>query len=245
MTQTVADEVMLREPRLLVPGMQPLGPVKIDTTHPLGSLCKFATLPATNTVLTQKGIIRGVPAGQGTVYSAQGPGATWSANASRLLIPGGYLLAPNPYSVFVISAASAGAVKTFFSLRGGTNQFLFAANVNNAGNNTSGQLGLYVGTSLGIFSAGAIDGNRNSYAVTRQANSWSLYKNGIDLGAIGSDSLNDFSGSGTSALGNLANLDAAYYHPDGLYFVCGFNVRLTDSQIASLHADPYQFLIPA
>jgi hypothetical protein len=34
------DEVWLREPRLLVPRMQPLGPVKVDVTNPLARSCE-------------------------------------------------------------------------------------------------------------------------------------------------------------------------------------------------------------
>ena len=36
MAQLIVDEVMLREPNLLVPGKKPVGPVTIDFSHPIG-----------------------------------------------------------------------------------------------------------------------------------------------------------------------------------------------------------------
>jgi hypothetical protein len=44
-TILAADEVMLREPRLLVPGMHPLGPVKVNLAHPLADGLVFCYVP--------------------------------------------------------------------------------------------------------------------------------------------------------------------------------------------------------
>jgi hypothetical protein len=48
MTQAVVDEVMLREPRLLVPQLQPVGPVKIDFSNPLTNGLVLAKLLGNN-----------------------------------------------------------------------------------------------------------------------------------------------------------------------------------------------------
>ena len=43
----IVDEVMLREPNLLVPGKKPVGPVKIDENHYIASYIEAAFVPRT------------------------------------------------------------------------------------------------------------------------------------------------------------------------------------------------------
>lgn len=52
MAIAAVDEVMLREPRLLVPRMQPLGPVRIDNNHPLAKNIVAFCIPGRDEIVS-------------------------------------------------------------------------------------------------------------------------------------------------------------------------------------------------
>jgi hypothetical protein len=255
------DEVMLREPRLLVPRMQPVGLVKVDWFNPLAQGLSFVWLGSVPYVDLAQGRVRAgngntgntiTPIGVGRYASAAGEAGDNFGNVQAIT--------SNTFTVLSHAAPIASASpKSLFSQRRGTSPYeeigMMANWAISAG---SGYLEVYAsdvvnsGNRSNAYTANtAVDGkphvfvgvNGGSYTATQ------IFVDGINktIGTGSGATNNVFSTNQNTRVNNLAALaSTGYTNPDPNYLVMTWSGRaLSAAEVRSISADPYQFLIPA
>ena len=250
----IVDEVMLREPNLLVPRKKPVGPVKIDWSHSLANGLKFCVAPTTSAFeLTEYN----PPVVSGDMFIGVGEGGLCytgsnSANSDYYSYQANGLR--HDYvdlSIFSVmkSTASFENYSTIVSRNydGSTVPFVFnlKENVTSIGG-FSWYNGGWDNLRSTAWEALAGDSKIHSLAGTYKASpkSRKLYIDGVfDTSDVPSIAL---------PTGNTLPIDVGNYIFAGdnrfygdIYCVYIFNRNLSSSEVASLSADPYQFLIPA
>lgn len=245
------DEVWLREPRLLVPGQQPCGPVKIDYSNPIAARC-FGALVGGTTCVGSRFVISerrgGVTASggvSGLSYKFDGADDAIICKGSVLRGKAGDL---GVFGVCEFDGATTSSGRWFsigngldtgFGLGSGGTQ------MDNAGTNF---LGLLDGKAW-ITSSTAVPTGVNSFAWSSPANNSHIcYLNGSQIMtsstvmtavsevAAGSGVTVSFGGSWGST-----TFDAKIALP--LLYI--FDRALRAVEVADLHRNPYQLLTPA
>ena len=247
----IVDEVMLREPNLLVPGKKPVGPVKIDWSHPITDRLVAAYIfranePAAVDLVT--GAVTPFDPSMGA--SPEGVDMTSVSNVTDLPAPSE--IAGSSQFTFVTRARSTdGAAiqgKVLFSYRNDTS--------------TAGLLQVmpwdsYTGDGIRIYfdggnrlnqDAGATHFNTNVHDIstigfitddaTAYIDNDPPLESGLNTERFLTATPTAMSIGGRMGTTNLIN--SSYLHH--LYV---YSRVLTEPQIRDLHADPYQFLIPA
>jgi hypothetical protein len=237
---------MLREPRLLMPGMQPLGPVKLD---PLNSLSKnlvfydFLGKPknsdvvvGTKTNYTRYGIMRGF----GSTY---GISSTDSVKTSL-----NYSSPYRTYSIsFIKTGAGGGTLGRLFDKRTTSGETELLLISNSSGNFQYTRV--WSGGSY-AFLAGPISNNIYYILVLTYLSEYSgfqpnFYLNGTQLSVTGGPSNGSvINYTDNFVIGNRLNDSARNF--DGLisdFFV--WDRILTPAEISSFFIDKYQMFIPA
>ena len=234
----IVDEVMLREPNLLIPGKKPVGPVKIDWNHELApkDLCVlFRNKP--------EELVQGVVLNDGTLTNLLTSEVNSGEQTYRFNAPSSLAWFNLPKNIDYYNAGDLWSI----TWRGTT---------------VSGNDGIFIGTpSNGIdyiwMGANLLRINSGiNYQITITS-SWAsmqwhtvvftsdgyrLYSDGSFIQAYtGNNAPADLeikcigSSYTTAAYSFDGSLSAVYIHDFGL----------TDNQVTNLHHDPYQFLIPA
>jgi hypothetical protein len=252
------DEVMLREPRLLVPRQAPVGSVKLDSTGQLATkllaayhardnvfidLVRNKVFPGTDTVL------------KGTEY---GCGLEFNGSTSKVSVGDvGYLVGASRFSIEMAVIPYAGSMNTRKQLfsKDGTNGREWIFNIEAYGGTNARALLVYFRDDY-------------TYSVQQQTSGAGLQQNRLNHivvccnPAIESTqfSINGEITSGVNTGGDAYYLQdtvadaqigaralSGYTEPFAgvIFYVRVFRGFLTTAEILSLYADPYQFLIPA
>jgi hypothetical protein len=259
MAIAAVDEVMLREPRLLVPRMQPLGPVKIDRTHPIGKrvvVCALATpsgpvdLASGRPFVKVGGTPTMTPASRGVLANTNGANYSWELpllntafDKSEVMLfwYGEQLGAPTiAGGIFVITHSS----------NSGTDPYIFASLKHQ---DTSGTSISYAYNSNGTYLANSrtvasMLNKPSSLALhlSRKASSAFGYANGTIQGAA----INTYSANATFGTGARIvigeDFGSSRNGASGMYLGVLLSDEVAGAVTAlALHTDPYQFLIPA
>jgi hypothetical protein len=260
MAIAVVDEVMLREPRLLVPGMQPLGPVKVDWSNPLTQSLTFCWLGRSPHVDLATGRMRTTAISSISAGSVPGIGR-YTAYAANCGDTFGAIQPITSNSFTVLSHAapvSRSAIGSLFNQRKGTSQFEDISLLTNCGASDAAAAGSMrcrcsdTGSSAAISGANAasvIDGLPHVFVGTRiNGDAPILYVDGANRtssttnGAI----VNIYSTAQQTRINNIADFaSTGYNNIDPNYLVCCWNRALSPSEVRAISLDPYQFLIPA
>ena len=250
MARVAVDEVMLREPGLLEPGRKPIGPVKIDWSHPSTRGVKyFIFWPNGDTALPiplfDSVGLTPFPSGDPTLrVKRDGMAVTGAGNVEAGSIDAS------------LSFASAGMYPDFsFMIKTGVNT---AIDYGLMGAAVSG-LSIWWDTNggqmrLGIFGGSQLWGSQVSipadgldYTITGRYsvnNTADIYIDGKpDLS--GNPGSNDFSAQTIRASGINAADGLTRFGRNWIYHLCAWDRLLSEAELHSLGVDPYQFLIPA
>jgi hypothetical protein len=249
------DDVMLREPRLLMPKMQPLGLVKVDRSNPLSRGLIYQRL------FTSPYGITAISGGPTQAYSPYGQGTYFDGSDDYITTNRPSFIGPQSFACGIILHAwnsddmvmSAGSADSnyynnaLFFGSGNTNKLAYGrtgAPGNSAWRDeaTAITIGKYTqycwtwdsantGTTvyganlIRCFKDGREDGTANNYA------------NGN--GAIGE--------TGTELFIAVDKYSSTFrrYGNQTLFYVFVWNRALTPAEACEVSANPYQFLIPA
>jgi len=254
MAQVIVDEALLREPNLWVPRKKPIGPVKVDTSHPLAKGLHECWLPPSlqglmgnisgewiNAPITTAGSANGLGAvstgGLSThTSSAQGPISVLGNHAGNLrnrdfsvmslCIPGA-MAQHGVLFCFGSQTFSMRLNSTFTLSLLDANQFDVATTSNTTSQGTP------------TFCGVSVDPSGN----------YIVYMNGT-VGASGTTTRN-FTDYYLEAWLSLncevyANKLQFYWEFGGsLFFTAFWHRTLSSADFDELYRDPYQFLIPA
>ena len=248
MSQLIVDEVALREPNLLMPGKKPVGPVKIDYSHPIGRSVEGYWLPmpgkrnkyyegnvnivaipesgspslvgSSNGLYYTNGVV-GETAGQWVVPT---PGVT--GNGHSLFWCGMFTNGTSSQNQYMINHRHVAGNRLYIYYFSGNNAVTFYH---------GGGTQYLCGTNVEInkYQSAAMTAVKTS--VSNQIG-WTRYWNGKEDGVLTSNDL---------AYMDKIKLSFNLFVDGGTYVVFHFNKELSAAETASLHADPYQFLIPA
>ena len=254
----IVDEVMLREPNLLVPGKKPVGPVKIDWSIPLTDQLNRLHV-FTNGVVYDISAYRSPnidshttivgPGGLGVNYN----GSQYSSYNLPLI--GGF---PGGGSFGDITGLSTIAV-LMSSTSTGNGQWIYSAsestdndpiygvqqNISVAGVYSRGNLAADVHFSL--TGTSTINDGKPHMIVCRgsrlSGGTSYLYVDGIqeDSTAVSTGQV-DYD---REAIGALVRATVGSYYTGNVYMCAAWDRQLSDNEVKSFSADPYQFLIPA
>ena len=251
MTQTVSDEVALREPRLLVPGMQPLGKVAVDKQHPLarGLLC-FALASKTGFVNCVSGKPLVATAGavalpyRDTISANCNGSSQYFETAESFEVPVVFTLAAwtwglgSTNSTSLVGLGSAGTTARALLYRVGV----------------PGEVALFVGAAdysqfkNTISGADAEGATPDCYVgVYRANNDMTIYRNGADISATSTRTQSTFAGANLKLQINVYrnNTTLAFYGAQRIPIAAIWNRELKQDEVSRLYADPYQLLQPA
>jgi hypothetical protein len=263
MAIAVVDEVMLREPRLLVPRLQPLRPVKIDWSNPLSRGLRFCWTPFAGKLTCD--LVSGVPAtevGAGTLagcqyglaYSAaagSGNGLSFGANIKPILANSS---ANTVVSYAAPVAGATGARQSLWSQ--GTDgsspyrQYSLTADAAGAGASYSaGELAYFhydlTMMSVASSSADVIDGGWHLWAGVRNGAFAAVYRDGVDVTAYSNNGLAVSSAdtAGTTQVSGIQGSSRAMTGRNLL--VLAWGRAIAPAELMALSADPFQLLTPA
>ena len=254
----IVDEVMLREPNLLVPRKKPVGPVKIDWSLPITNglkTCAIATSVGAIDIVSGQiatnntsGITKEIEAGKGIVLE-NAASTDYSTFTDKNMCPqgtGGYTIiadirknGTNNDITYICGQRVTGGTKSWAITAGGNERLRFRDHNGSA----------FVANYLIVGKSGSIDDWVNDVFFTigikfsgTGGDDISFYHDGIlsdtYTTANGSnfDNSLSFLGSYTGSGSCLSDVNYVYIWQDR---------ELTDAEHASIAADPYQFLIPA
>jgi hypothetical protein len=243
----IVEETSLREPNLWTPGKKPVGKVKIDWTNSLTNGLEEISLCRS---LEEKELVhnRSPNAINGTP-DVEYDGINFSAASSEYInFDGTGIYASYPRTMFglfypvantflpVACHADSGSINNLWAIfNDATNAFRYFFRDSGAGTSDT----------FAIIGGSPVIGERNSIAgVSSASNDHKLYGNGRLIGT-NTNSRNP-AGAGMDHYTIGAFRDSTPTYGSGkVSLTMLFSVALTDSQVQSLHADPYQFLIPA
>ena len=258
----IVDEVMLREPNLLIPGKKPVGMPKIDWSHPLSNKLKFYLWQRGPLLLNlvDNSIMYRLPDSVATVVTSvdtegeyfyfstatTATGAIGVANYSPLTSSDGS--GTGDFCVLYSGSINTASqiTRIIYQRRNVSPYIHWGINGNDA---TSGYLNFYLyngGVDSNVTMAGAIDNNEHVYICQRKGSDLEIYKDGI-IGATAGGSTKDFlTASQDFTIGHyLISGAGAYPNLGDQRFYAGWDRSLSSGEIKSMTADPYQFLIPA
>jgi hypothetical protein len=257
------DEVWLREPRLLVPRMQPLGLVKIDWSNPLSRALRFLWTP--NSGKTTRDLVSGEPGievGAGTLAGSQyglaysgaaGSGNGLSFGATIKPIPANSVT--NTVVSFAAPVAGATGVRQTFWAQGTDSSSpyrqysLLADTAGSTGSYSAGEIAYfhYESTMLSVASSTAdvIDGGWHLWAGVRNGAFAAVYRDGVDVTAYKNNGINGSAGD-TAGKTMVSGIDGSSRVLTGRnLLVMVWNRTLSQAELLSLSADPFCLLIPA
>jgi hypothetical protein len=243
---------MFREPRLLVPRMQPLGPAKLDYSNPITKGICFCWVPSPsrerdlvkNYVGTKHSSASYAGSDEGLAlvcgtgseidmdFGTISPVTVDTGNFSVLTR---FAIAPSTTERYVLHqrSAVASAYRTFgVKINSGT---------------TSGRVRFltYDSAESSVDADGAHDGTPATYACIRAADVHSIYKNGA-LANSASLTARDITDPGNQkVMFGAIQSGGAMPANARIFFGMLWNRALTPAEIASISLDPYQILIPA
>ena len=245
----IVDEVMLREPNLLIPGKKPVGPVKIDWSHPLTNKLKHAFILSHLT--GYRDLVSGILPTTNVATTIDNKGAFHNT---------GYLNYPTPDWI------NSGVTNaTFFYRSNGSN---LTSGRSGFGFHAYGATGSRFGVVIyqdDIYFSADIAGTLKSVIVST---GWPLYVT-TDLAARYDGTLSTASeryvgyingaeytsGDAFPAsmetnysrlyLGAYGYGSVAYYNINTSEIGYIWNRTLSTAELESIRFDPYQFLIPA
>jgi hypothetical protein len=236
---------LIREPRLLVPGQQPLGPVRVDWSHSIGKNVLYSFLGRAGLqelVKNRQATVSGVVTLAGGLYfDSTNDSASYSFTLSAVA---------DLTIVFDIDwPAYANDDDLLFELtaNGVLNAGGFLLDPN-SGAPTSGkfQVSLYSSpaTRLFSFTRPSVGRHRFAFWMSKIANSVRVFIDGVEQAVT--------DGGGTALSGTFANANgffccrnAASLFGRATLYSASFLSGLTADQANDLSRDPYQFLIPA
>ena len=247
MSQLIVDEVMLREPNLLVPGKKPVGMVKIDWSHPLTRGLRTAIL-YDGLSLSPHFIyddIGGFAWENGGILSGADTHGKYqtSAGINRFISTKTFSNIGLVDGVTCLSVVSFKITSVDIGLFGSTST-VPQVFLDTSGGNL--RLALYTGTasvysSVEYSSAQYLQCAYSINAITDIGNSYVNGKQTHDDVGIGTSAMAgaiEFAGASTKS-GLLNNSNSQVYSS---FLWKGI---LSNSELQSLSLDPYQFLIPA
>ncbi len=253
------DEVMLREPRLAMPGQKPLGPVAVDMRHPLGSLAvvvmlfspwsRFTNVALAKTAATRVGSpVLGVVGGRFC--------CSFNGSSDALQVPVNLSITP---AVTIVTSINP----TTWNTSGGYNM-IYEHTAD--GLATSGGIAVYNQGNTNLINAGhRISGTNVKNAIPRTTiNEWTgfatthdttlpgtnageveAYQNGL-VPTFTVSSATENSGNFANSTFNIASRNGgSLWYAGAIEYLFVLSARLSLAQTANLYRNPYQFLIPA
>jgi hypothetical protein len=249
MTQTAVDDVWLREPRLLVPRMQPLGFVTLDVQNPL-----------TRDLAVFTAFVGGVP----TELVSRLP-MTPVASPGKQIIRGNVHTSCNGSSQYFVTQKPF-TVKTPFTLITITNGI---GTVNNTGfvafanTTTNDRCIVYRQTSANNFSffVAAADYSQRTFSsaenavverkfcafIYNSAGDMPFYVNNVLKSTVTDRSQSNFANPATCTLvwNAMTGTSISGYSTCPVEYAAVWNRSLTPTELTALFLDPYQILILA
>lgn len=237
MAIAVLDDVMLREPRLLVPGQQPVRPVKVDVSNKIArALVCFWGGPTTGNDLVNVGAVKKYT--NATTFKNNNLHHACSGSGIEVTFPARKITKNGGCSTFcVLSCANVTDNNKYIFSSRETNELGFRQD-------TSNIYAFVEGTGINIpipgintvFSVAFV----NSHNVIRAG-----YLNGLFYSSVTAGGVSDgnITGYGVGALYRGSGTE--YPFSGSILLGMMFNRVLSPIEIFSLHNDPYQFLIPA
>jgi hypothetical protein len=252
------DEVMLREPRLLVPGRQPQSVMKIDWTHPLArGLCVF--------VLPKQGdLVTGLRPSYGGTASLKPKSNALSFQSENNNNDLAYF--PFPASAPLYTITSAHTTMLWFEHTSSANyaNFLsvpYAAGIwaypynslvlyknTNASNVWQYQIGNITAYPLVASSAAVSTANRCVIAGHSGPNTAAMYVDGANVSTTVSNGNWIVNWNTKQPLCLLASSDSYSVNAGvtgNAFCAAVWNRQLSAIEAAEMYRNPYQFLIPA
>ncbi len=247
MAIAVVDEVMLREPRLLVPKMVPVGPVRLSG-HPLVSKVRRVILPGRGISLERLGTKVGTKVDYSAVGTRVGlAGKSNTTSGDYLSCPASNLDSAGEFTFGIFAAPVATASRQDVMVQGNPNdpyqQRLLAFNANDGYQAASGRFAGWVYPTGGAIrsTAGQVDGSWHTFVfVARlQPAFHGLYRDGVPCGEyqVGyPNSFSDFTGH---------ELKIGIGTTDPVALAVDFSSALSDAEVAIWSSDPFCLLEPA
>jgi hypothetical protein len=247
MAIAVVDEVMLREPRLLVPMMVPVGPVRFSD-HPLVSKVRRLILPGRGISLQRDGTKIGTKVDYSTVATRYGlAGQSNTTSGDYLSFPRNNFDSAGEFTLGIFAAPAATASRQDVIGQYNPNdpyqQRTLAFNANNSYAASSGRFSGWVYPNGGriVSTAGQIDGLWHIFVFAGRLSPeyHGLYRDGVVCSETQEElpsSYADFSsfdfviGTGTT---------------DPIALVVDFSSALSSSEVAIWSANPFCLLDPA
>jgi hypothetical protein len=240
------DPVMLREPRLLVPKATPLGPVAVDWRHPLARSLVFAHVPTQRTELV--GGREPTQVAFQTVPVAGQPMHLGNGTSGYINFNYGTGLVLTEFTVLVQININAASIGSAFQSRGPSSPY-HGVEILIAKGGTPGLVTMRAGDALNSYQDPTISG------VSYDTDHWVLGTwrpaDGalIFLDSLANTATHPWTGTTSISLGTTFRLGISVM---GTAFYTGcvgsaffWTRRFWSVDIASVLADPYQFLIPA
>jgi hypothetical protein len=241
-------------PELLMPGKKPVGPVKIDWSHPLTRELRFCDIAGAGDLVSGS-----APSVDNTTKKGSSDGLVLVCSTSQInrqydfdplktssgdglgnftmVVRGNPFATTTSSHAFVQKADDNGSPFNQVGL-------YFNTNASFGGTNASFAFIAYDGGTSAVASAGQIDSEFHTFAGHRVGTAMFIYRDGVAL-ATASPAVRDiYDGNRRIAIGSNGSSGANAYLGD-ITFAMAWDRALTDIEHASLAADPYQFLIPA
>lgn len=240
-------------PDFAVPGKKPVGPVEIDTSHAsFPGLWLATTLDGT--MQYPRKAISNLTGGSFGIYDGV-PGVQFDRVADQGISLGEYVVGGpgftgTAHTVLVVAKVIARSQRNVVVSHRQSGDF-YGANFNCTAS---------LAPSSGIFSLGGAGTTGDVYlsgAITDKLSAYSISKGvGVEYGSIDGQSFTPTVGTATSTaanpndrgeinIGDLGNFTGTGYgSEDPIYFLCVWNRTLSQAEINSLTADPYQLLKP-
>jgi len=232
-----ARSELLREPNLLLPGKKPVGPVKIDWSHPLSrdlhaAVVKYEPFDLVGNALSSTGTAS--PNVENIIYNGTQVFLVKGNGDSTLLLD--CTAVDNKSFTFVMRFAETAVSSPYVGIRSGDGNSILLWGT------TGRYYDLRVGSTNYVSGPGFSQNVTHNYSVTSSASEVNLIADGdyiIDSGAAG----------GAGNLGVLHIGRDSVYSGGGMdlniEYLYVFNYAMTFNEISLIHNDPYQFLIPA
>ena len=244
----IVDEVMLREPNLLIPGKKPVGPVKIDWSHPLAPKL-FCAVPTQQNIAELVHSVLPTLGGEAYIShrGVETPGTGWD---DSVFYPMPFIVPDKNFTImtgFVNTSASYNYESTMWFIDDNENRFIssdsgnkskFFCNHRNAGISNGSLTVNFWEDGLDHTLSMTITPNPNSAYFDINISLDETYTVIADTRLIGGTALQ--TGVYVRSLGANNGSPTGYTK----YFYMWDKALSTADRIA-IKFDPYQFLIPA